>query len=63
LIELPSTPKVALSSGEEVGIGDLGSNMSRLRNESKMNKSELETKKDLERFYIALCRKIYDEGL
>ena len=64
--QVPSTPKVALSSGEEMGIGDLGSNIGRLRNankESKMNKSELETKKDLERFYIALCRKIYDEGL
>ncbi|KAF8349398.1 Alpha/Beta hydrolase protein [Amanita rubescens] len=65
--QVPSTPKVALSSGEEVGIGDLGSNIGRLQNaadkESKVNKSELETKKDLERFYIALCRKIYDEGL
>lgn len=26
-------------------------------------KSELATKADLERFYIALCRKLYDEGL
>ena len=26
-------------------------------------KSELATKADLERFYVALCRKLYDEGL
>lgn len=26
-------------------------------------KSELDTKADLERFYVALCRKLYDEGL
>jgi triacylglycerol lipase len=26
-------------------------------------RSELETKADLERFYVALCRKLYDEGL
>ncbi|KAI0373778.1 alpha/beta-hydrolase [Pilatotrama ljubarskyi] len=26
-------------------------------------RSDLETKRDLERFYIALCRKLYDEGL
>ena len=26
-------------------------------------KSDLATKADLERFYVALCRKLYDEGL
>ncbi|KAI0351390.1 alpha/beta-hydrolase [Trametes cingulata] len=26
-------------------------------------RSDLETKRDLERFYVALCRKLYDEGL
>ncbi|CDO72176.1 hypothetical protein BN946_scf184970.g28 [Trametes cinnabarina] len=26
-------------------------------------RSDLETKKDLERFYVALCKKLYDEGL
>lgn len=30
---------------------------------SSRMKSELETKADLERFYVALCRKLYDEGL
>jgi triacylglycerol lipase len=58
--QVPSTSKVKLSSAEEVGIGDLGSNTD---GKPKVKKSELETKKDLERFYIALCRKIYDEGL
>ncbi|KAI0759369.1 alpha/beta-hydrolase [Trametes elegans] len=29
----------------------------------KAEGSDLETKQDLERFYVALCRKLYDEGL
>lgn len=58
--QVPSTSKVKLSPAEEVGIGDLSSNTD---GKHKVKKSELETKKDLERFYIALCRKIYDEGL
>ena len=28
-----------------------------------VTKSDLATKMDLERFYVALCRKLYDEGL
>ncbi|KAH8086003.1 alpha/beta-hydrolase, partial [Cristinia sonorae] len=31
--------------------------------EKKAAKSDLASKQDLERFYIALCRKLYDEGL
>ncbi|KAF7799445.1 hypothetical protein EIP86_010680 [Pleurotus ostreatoroseus] len=31
--------------------------------EQKAKKSDLETKADLEKFYVALCRKLYDEGL
>ena len=58
--QVPSTSKVKLSLAEEVGIGDLGSNTD---GKPRVKKSELETKEDLERFYIALCRKIYDEGL
>ncbi|EED82324.1 candidate lipase [Postia placenta Mad-698-R] len=36
---------------------------SRERNEKQAEKSDLATKMDLERFYVALCRKLYDEGL
>jgi triacylglycerol lipase len=31
--------------------------------EAKVKRNELETKDDLERFYVALSRKLYDEGL
>ncbi|KAJ2985337.1 hypothetical protein NUW54_g10184 [Trametes sanguinea] len=33
------------------------------RSAKRAERSDLETKKDLERFYVALCRKLYDEGL
>ncbi|TFY75803.1 hypothetical protein EWM64_g8208, partial [Hericium alpestre] len=33
------------------------------KKQEKEKKSDLETSKDLERFYVALCRKLYDEGL
>ena len=55
--QVPSTSKAKLSS--QVGFGDLTSKP----DGRKVKRSELETKKDLERFYIALCRKMYDEGL
>ncbi|KAL7279657.1 hypothetical protein ACG7TL_006064 [Trametes sanguinea] len=35
----------------------------RERSSKGAERSDLETKKDLERFYVALCRKLYDEGL
>jgi triacylglycerol lipase len=31
--------------------------------EAKAKRNELETKEDLERFYVALSRRLYDEGL
>jgi triacylglycerol lipase len=33
------------------------------RGQDRRNRNELETKLDLERFYVALSRKLYDEGL
>ena len=35
----------------------------REKSRKRAEKNELETKMDLERFYVALCRKLYDEGL
>ncbi|KAI8986279.1 Alpha/Beta hydrolase protein [Trametes punicea] len=35
----------------------------REKSTKEAERSDLETKKDLERFYVALCRKLYDEGL
>ncbi|KAK2465290.1 hypothetical protein APHAL10511_002644 [Amanita phalloides] len=63
--QVPSSPVFKLSSGEEVSIGDLDGSIAGLEAEvrAKTRKSELETKQDLERFFVALCRKIYDEGL
>jgi triacylglycerol lipase len=61
----PSTPKLSLNGGE-VSIGVLGNGISRPEErveEKPKLKSDLETKEELERFYIALCRKIYEEGL
>ena len=36
---------------------------SREKSRKQAERNELETKMDLERFYVALCRKLYDEGL
>ena len=60
--QAPSNPKLSLNNSGEVTIGDLGDGISGPKEKPRL-KSELETKEDLERFYIALCRKIYDEGL
>ncbi|KZT67126.1 alpha/beta-hydrolase [Daedalea quercina L-15889] len=50
---LSSSPEVASKPG----------NPSRTKSRKQAERNELETKTDLERFYIALCRKLYDEGL
>ncbi|KAF8631076.1 hypothetical protein AX15_002677 [Amanita polypyramis BW_CC] len=59
--QVPSTPKLGLGlvGGADDAIGRLEKAEEKLRTK----RSELETKEDLERFYVALCRKIYDEGL
>jgi triacylglycerol lipase len=44
------------------GDGSPGGN-ERSKMDGGRSRNELETKLDLERFYIALSRKIYDEGL
>ncbi|KAM6494277.1 Alpha/Beta hydrolase fold [Amanita muscaria] len=66
--QVPSIPKLSFSGpGGEINFGSLGNGVGRLKerveDKPRQRKSELETKKELERFYIALCRKIYDEGL
>ena len=65
--QVPSTPKLSLSGlTGEINFGNLGNGVGRLKERGekpKQKKSELEMKEDLERFYVALCRKIYDEGL
>ncbi|KIL67755.1 hypothetical protein M378DRAFT_177045 [Amanita muscaria Koide BX008] len=66
--QVPSIPKLSFSGpGGEINFGSLGNGVGRLKerveDKPRQRKSELETKKQLERFYIALCRKIYDEGL
>ena len=38
-------------------------NPNREKSRKQAERNELETKMDLERFYVALCRKLYDEGL
>ncbi|KAI0671133.1 Alpha/Beta hydrolase protein [Trametes maxima] len=48
----PSKPKGPSSPSQE-----------REQSTRHANRSDLETKQDLERFYVALCRKLYDEGL
>ena len=35
----------------------------RERKARRQSRRELATKEDLERFYVAMCRKLYDEGL
>jgi len=54
----PSSPAVAHASDSQAA--EATADMTEKRPQIK---SELATKADLERFYVALCRKLYDEGL
>lgn len=56
-----SPPDTALSSKSPSSFG--GAPTARRESEKQAQKSDLASKADLERFYIALCRKLYDEGL
>lgn len=51
------------SPGPERDAARKPSDSSREKSRRPAEKNELETKQDLERFYVALCRKLYDEGL
>ena len=46
-----------------VGGGDDKVDQQKAAKEKKRPRSDLETKEDMERFYIALTRKLYDDGL
>ena len=69
LVEQVPSPKTiaALSPTSKVpperDMAPKPSNPGREKNRKQAERNELETKMDLERFYVALCRKLYDEGL
>ncbi|PFH54027.1 hypothetical protein AMATHDRAFT_170612 [Amanita thiersii Skay4041] len=73
LIEQVPSPRLSLSLngkgmnadvgiGEPMGKGGVKEEVRQIER-PKTKRRELETKADLERFYVALCRKLYDEGL
>lgn len=57
------TPASKASPGPERDVAPQTSNPGREKGRKQAERNELETKMDLERFYVALCRKLYDEGL
>ncbi|GBE85094.1 Alpha/Beta hydrolase protein [Sparassis latifolia] len=65
--QVPSKRSFSLlpSSGQESGDApsSAAGKTDREKTEKQADRSDLATKMDLERFYIALCRKLYDEGL
>ncbi|KAI0927735.1 hypothetical protein AcV5_008191 [Taiwanofungus camphoratus] len=56
-------PSPLSSSSDKASSAEGESKTERERSGKEAERSELATKMDLERFYIALCRKLYDEGL
>lgn len=59
--QVPAAPKLTSSSKSSSEIVD--AKEEKHEQEKKAVKSELATKMDLERFYVALARKLYDDGL
>ncbi|KAH9922600.1 uncharacterized protein B0H18DRAFT_1212480 [Fomitopsis serialis] len=69
LVEQVPSPKTIAAlaptsrSSRDGGTPPKSSNPSRETSRKQAERNELATKMDLERFYVALCRKLYDEGL
>lgn len=61
--QVPSRNSTSLASNSQVGSSHVDEVADGMPGKKMQMKSELETKADLERFYVALCRKLYDEGL
>lgn len=57
----PNTPEALAGSEDKSGAPEAAPEKQGRKREKDVN--DLETKQDLERFYVALCRKLYDEGL
>ena len=59
------SPFASLSSGSKTGEEGREKDEARARAKSTKpaERRDLATKMDLERFYVALCKKLYDEGL
>lgn len=62
--QVPAPPLLGSKSKAVDSVGDEVDGLQQKKKTVKEpKKNELETKLDLERFYIALSRKLYDEGL
>lgn len=65
--QVPSPKTIAAltptSRSPDRGAPPKSTNPSRETSRKQAERNELATKMDLERFYVALCRKLYDEGL
>ncbi|KAL1946076.1 hypothetical protein VTO73DRAFT_15203 [Trametes versicolor] len=57
----PNTPEALSGSEDKSSAPEAAPEKQGRKREKDVN--DLETKQDLERFYVALCRKLYDEGL
>ncbi|TFK48770.1 alpha/beta-hydrolase [Heliocybe sulcata] len=57
------SPLASASRGKSVSPDEKSAKEQSKKSKKPAAKNELETKEDLERFYVALSRKLYDEGL
>ncbi|KAH9932712.1 alpha/beta-hydrolase [Epithele typhae] len=58
-----SSPAPSPAGSASASPAESGANVTRAKSEKPVQRNDLATKMDLERFYVALCRKLYDEGL